>query len=168
MTRPLMFVWQGDGFTPRSAYWQGEADKQFVVGQIYLIEAVEERSIRSHNHFFASVAEAWRNLPDNLLALHPSPEHLRKHALIRAGYHESKSIVCSSAAEAQKVAAFIKPDDDYAIVIVRDNVVTRYMAKSQSMKAMGKKEFQASKDAVLDEIAKIIGVDPASLGARAA
>jgi len=38
--------------------------------------------------------------------------------------------------EAQRIAAFIKPMDTYAMVIVNECVVTVYTAKSQSLKAM--------------------------------
>ena len=36
----------------------------FVVGEIYRMNAVEERSLASHNHFFAALHDAWLNLPD--------------------------------------------------------------------------------------------------------
>jgi hypothetical protein len=39
--------------------------------------------------------------------------------------------------------------DEYAIVTVREAVVTVYTAKSQSMRAMGRETFQKSKDDVL-------------------
>jgi len=53
--------------------------------------------------------------------------------------------------------------DDYAVVVARDAVVVVWTAKSQSMKAMGKVEFQRSKDAVLTECARLIGVDTGAL-----
>lgn len=158
MSRLLMMQWTGDSFVPRSAYWQTEADKQYVVGQVYKIEAVEERSIRSHNRYFACIAEAWKNMPDDLLPLFPTAEHLRKHALIKAGYCDKRSIVCGSTSEARKVMAFIQPIDSYAIVTVAGTVVSIYTAQSQAMRAMGKKTFNESAERVLDEAAKLIGV----------
>ena len=50
--------------------------------------------------------------------------------------------------------------DDFAIVVVTGSVVTRFTAKSQSQRAMGKADFQASKDAVLDLAAQLIGATP--------
>ena len=75
---------------------------------------------------------------------------MRKWALIRTGFRDERSIVCASKAEAERVAAFVKPMDDFAIVIAHEASVLVYTAKSQSMKAMGAKEFQRSKEAVLD------------------
>jgi hypothetical protein len=71
----------------------------------------------------------------------PTAEVLRKKMLIRAGYADERSIVCASKAEAQRVAAFVKPMDEYAVVTVREAVVRVYTAQSQSIKAMGAKPF---------------------------
>jgi hypothetical protein len=98
-----------------------------------------------------------------------SPEHLRKYALVKAGYHDKRSIVCSSRAEALRLASFIRPMDDFAVIGTNGPVVTVLTAKSQSMKAMGRKEFQASKDAVLNVLAEMIGTTREALErARAA
>src|SRR3990167_1106859 len=120
---PIMFVWQGDGFTPASVFSQREADKYYTIGERYALLPRHERSSRSHAHYFAALHEAWQNLPESLSSLYPSADHLRKRALIEAGYRDERSIVCASKAEAQRVAAFIRPMDDYAIVTVKDAVV---------------------------------------------
>ena len=111
----------------------------------------------SHDHFFASVQEAYNNLPEDLADDFASPEHLRKWALIKAGYRDERSIVASSKAEALRIAAFIRPMDEFSVVVVREATVTQLTAKSQSLRAMGKVEFQRSKDAVFDVLAKLIG-----------
>jgi hypothetical protein len=109
------------------------------------------------------VREAWVNLPERFAAQFPTEEHLRKYALIKAGFCDQRSIVCASKAEARRLGAFIKPLDDYAVVAVEDRLVTVFTAKSQSAAAMSKAAFQASKRAVLDVLAEMIGVDPAAL-----
>jgi hypothetical protein len=59
--------------------------------------------------------------------------------------------------------------DDFAIVSATEVTVRVWTAKSQSMKAMGKAEFQRSKTAVLDLVSAMIGVKPENLkGADAA
>lgn len=168
MTAPLHYTWDGESFAPLPRFAR-LADKQFVVGEQYRLEVCEERSRASHNFFFASISEAWKNLPDDLAERFQTPDHLRKFALIKSGYHDERSVVCASKAEAQRIAAFIKPIDDYAIVVVNEATVRFFTAKSQSMKAMGKKDFAASKTAVLDVVSAMIGVDTKALdGARAA
>lgn len=145
------------------------ADKTFVVGQHYSLVQHEERSSASHNHEFAWLKEAWQNLPEQLAERFPTSEHLRKWALIRAGYSDSHTIVCSSKAEAVRVAAFIRPMDEFAVVIVQNATVTRYTAKSQSKKAMGAKEFYESKERIMEVVARMLNVEPQELPrARAA
>jgi hypothetical protein len=155
---PVYFNWDGESMTPATPYMARLADKHYVVGETYSLIPFAARSAKSHNHFFASVADAWSNLPDDRLEEYPSAEHLRKKALIRKGYCDERSIVCASKAEAQRVAAFIKPLDDYAIVIAKDCVVTVYTAKSQSAKAMGAQEFGESKKAVFEYLDALLGV----------
>ncbi len=157
---PLMFDWDGEALHPAHPK---RADQYYVVGESYRMAPYEERSVRSHSHFFASVHEAWLNLPEDLADQYPTEEHLRKKALVKAGYRDERSVVCGSHAEALRVAAFIKPIDDYAVVVVRENVVMHLTAKSQSVRAMGAKTFQESKSAGLDMIALMIGVTPEQL-----
>jgi hypothetical protein len=139
------------------------ADREYVVGEAYTLVETQDRSQASHRHYFASVYEAWLNLPDELAERFPSSEHLRKYALIRAGYRDERTITCASRAEALRLAAFIKPMDEYAVVAVSEAVVRVYTAKSQSTRAMGRKVFQESKDAVLGALADMIGVTPKEL-----
>src|SRR5690606_27888578 len=127
-----------------------------------------DRSEASHNHYFASIANAWNTLPDHLLAEYPTAEHLRKKMLVKCGYADERSIVCASKAEAERIAAFIKPMDEYAVVIHREAVVKVFTAQSQSMKAMGKREFQESKESVLAAIDNLLGVEPGATARAAA
>lgn len=157
---PLDFLWDGDAMKPERP---GMADKQYVVGEVYRLVPIEDRSGNSHRHYFACVNESWKNLPEVIAQRYPTPDHLRKWALIKAGYCDARSIVAVSEAEARRLAAFIEPMDDFAVVTVCVAVITVYTAKSQSMHAMGKIEFQQSKDKVLDVLAHMIGISTAEL-----
>jgi hypothetical protein len=159
----MPFFWNGENFTPAGSHWARLADKHFVVGQVYPLEVREDRSQKSHSHYFASINEAWQNLPEDVAERFPTSEHLRKFALIKAGYADERSIVCASKAEAQRIAAFVRPLDDFAIVAAREAVVCVWTAKSQSVRAMGRQDFQRSKDSVLDIIAGLIGTTPGAL-----
>lgn len=156
---PIPYRWEGDVLRPLRPR---VADEHLTVGEVYTLVPHEERSQASHNHYFAAINERWQSLPDDLMAEYPTAEHLRKKMLIRAGYADERSIVCASKAEAQRVAAFIRPMDAYAIVDAREAVVRVYTAQSQSMKAMGKQSFQASKDAVLSAINDLLGIKVAA------
>jgi len=162
---PLAFDWTGENMSPKLPKL---ADKFFVVGEVYRLAPHEDRSAVSHRHYFASINEAHNNLPEDIAERLPTPEHLRKFALIRAGYRDERTIVCPTKGEAMRVAAFVRPIDDFAVVECEDLVVTIYTAKSQSMRAMGKKTFQESKEAVLRIISEMIGIDAATLQQNAA
>lgn len=140
---------------------------EFGEGELVRLERHEERSGKSHNHFFASLQDAWANLGEDAAERFPTSEHLRKWALIKAGYRDERTIVCASKAEARRIAAFVKPIDDYAVVIAREAVVAVLTAKSQSVRAMGRADFQASKEAVLQIVAEMIGAQPDQLGKAA-
>lgn len=157
-----MLRYEGDGeFRAPSAYWAARCDKDFVVGEVYKIAEHHDRSKKSHDHFFASVDNAWENLPDELLEEYPSAEHLRKKALIKCGYAMHDDHVCASKQEARKLRLFIRKRDEleYSIIECRENIVRIYTAKSQSVKAMGAKEFQESKQKVLDWLDDLLGVE---------
>lgn len=157
---PMAFNWDGEAMRPLAPKL---ADKHYVVGENYRLVPHEDRSVNSHNHFFASIADAWQNLPEHLAEQFQSSEHLRKYALIKAGFRDERSIVAASKAEALRLSAFIKPMDEYAIVTVSECVVTVYTAKSQSTRAMGRAAFQDSKEKVLQIVADMVGVRPAEL-----
>jgi hypothetical protein len=166
MTRPVNFCWDGEAMLPLHPKL---ADREYVVGETYSLAPFEQRSQVSHNHEFAWLHEAWQNLPERYAEQFPTAEHLRKYALIRAGYSDSQSHVCNSKAEALRLQAFLQPIDAFSIVTVNGTVVNRFVAKSQSRRAMGGKEFQESKTKIMDVIAQMIGVEPEQLAkARAA
>lgn len=166
MDHPITFAWDGEVMKPLPRFAR-ECDKRFVVGETYPLEVREERSSATHRHYFAAVHDSWLNLPERLAREYPTSERLRKHALIRTGYCDTSDYVASSEAEARRLAAFLEPIDTYAIVEVRGPVVRRHVAKSQSIRTMDKATFQASKTAVLDYLADLVGVTAAELTAQA-
>lgn len=164
---PLRWQWDGEAMKPATRYWAREADKRYVVGETYTLDEVHMRSHATHAHYFACIKSAWESLPDNLRPQYPSAEHLRKFALINAGYCTQMQHVCKSGAEAERLAAAIKPYDTYQIVLVEGSIVTVYHALSQDHRSMDKQRFADSKEAVLRWIGDLIGADPAEI-ARAA
>lgn len=160
MIHPLMFDWDGEAMIPRHPR---RADQLFVVGQSYSLIEHEERSTATHNHEFAWLKEAWMNLPENLADLYPTQEHLRKRALIEAGYYDETIIDAGSNAAALRVASAIRAREEFSLVIVRGPAVVIRTAKSQSRRAMNKQEFQASKTAIMEVVAAMIGTTPTAL-----
>lgn len=161
---PIPLRYEGDGeFRVTSSVWAKRADNEYVVGQVYLMSEEQRRSIASHNHEFAWLHEAWMNLPEALAQSYPTAEHLRKRGLIEAGYYNEQIVNVGTNAAALRVASAFRSRDDFLLVIVRGAFVVIREAKSQSRRAMPGGEFQASKTALMETVAAMIGVDPLTL-----
>jgi hypothetical protein len=146
-----------------------QCDQQFVVGEEYPMTILEARSRNSHNHYFASVHDAWKNLPEDIATDFPSDQHLRKTALCKTGWATMKNFVCETPEHARQLAMFCRSVDGYAVIELRGNIVRIFEAVSQDAANMGREDFQKSKDDVLNWIATLIDVKPAELrreGAR--
>lgn len=124
---------------------------------------MDDRSAASHAHQFAWLTEAWQNLPEDIAPQYPTAEHLRKRALIQAGFYDEDAIDCGSKDGAERVAAYAQRQDEFAVVMVRGQIVLVRRAKSQSKRDMDRAEFQRSKDAILEIVAGMIGVTPQQL-----
>jgi hypothetical protein len=156
-------MWNGQAMIPARPQ---AAAKAFVEGRRYWLEEASERSWISHRHEFAWIGEAWANLPENLADLYPTPEHLRKRALIQAGFYDETIIDAGSKAAALRMAAYARGADEFAAVFVRGPLVIVRKAKSQRMHGhdrMPKDEFERSKAAIMEVIAEMIGVSPERL-----
>jgi len=140
-----------------------EVDENFDEGNIYHLAEVKGRSAASHNHYFACLHEAWVNLPEGLAMRFPSEEHLRKHALIRTGWHNTMDIAVGTRAAAVRVAEAFHKMDVYCAAVVTGTAVTVFTPKSQSARAMEGEEFQKSKRDVLDFLEDAINVPRGAL-----
>jgi hypothetical protein len=157
------FRWNGEAMVPASPQ---AAAKTFVKDRRYWLDEVSDRSWTSHRHEFAWIAEAHGNLPEALMETFPTPEHLRKAALIATGWHRETIIDAGNAKAALRVAAYARGEDEFAHVVTRGQTVIVRKARSQRMHGldrMDKAEFQASKDDILGWISALIGVEPERL-----
>lgn len=163
MAGPMLFRWDGVSMLLHRRH-HAEAAKHYVIGQSYRLVEMEERSEVSHNHEFGWLKEAWLSLPESIANDYPSPEHLRKRALIATGWCTVTDYPCGSRAEAMRWAAFLRKEvDEYAIVQIERTVVRVFKAKSQSRRAMDRADFQASKTSIIEWVAKLLDVAPAAL-----
>lgn len=164
---PIIYKWDAAAKVMRPLGRFDNLLGQFDDGEHYRLAEVEDRSLKSHSHFFAAIKSGWDSLPEEYAHEFATPEHLRKWLLIRTGWHDRRSIVAASKAEAQRIAAFVRPMDEFAVVQVQESTVTIYTAKSQSMRAMGKEAFQKSKTDCLDMLDGMLGVDEGATAANA-
>jgi hypothetical protein len=158
--RPVLFQWTDNGTMVPEPRFIPLCDKQFVVGEIYPLQVVEPRNMKSHSHYFASLHEIWNNLPEAEAKRFPTAEYLRHWALVEGGFTVEKNFVCDTPRHAKNLAVFIRSVDTYGVIVISKNVVKVFDAKSQSVAAMGAEEFAASKKAVLDIASALIpGLD---------
>lgn len=173
---PVVFTWTdaalpGTGevrkvMIPHVRYGKTAA-RQFADGEDYPMVVLEARSRASHNQFFAAVNDAWHNLPENIAVRWPTGEHLRKWALVQTGWFDEKNFECDTAGHAQRLAAFIRKVDEYAMILVHGKQVIVRDAKSQSAAAMGKDQFEKSKRDVLDLLGTMTGTTRVELNKNA-
>jgi hypothetical protein len=166
MADSILCEWDGEAFRPLPRHAKS-CNARFVVGERYMVEPEAPHNMLERRAYFAQIREGWLNLPESIAAEFPTPDHLRKHALVKTGYADEKTIVCRTNRDAVMAAAFIEALDGFAIIEVRGNVLKAWKPQSQSVKAMGSDAFRASKNAVLDWIAKAIAVAPETLALEA-
>lgn len=162
----IRFVWDGNAMIPARGF-AARAEKEFVPFETYDMEAVTPRSLKEHNHYMASVAEAFDNLDERLSERFRRPSHLRKWALIDTGWYDEQVTDCGSHEVALRMAAFTRTvegnhPDDYCEIIVRGPALVVRTAKSQKMNGVGrmsKEDFRASSKDVLDRLADMVGVN---------
>lgn len=158
--KPQIFRFDGNAMVPLNVE---RAREQYAVGETYRLSPHEERTTESHNHQFAFVKTAWENLPPEMGDKFPSPDHLRKWALIKCGYYTEMNVVCDTPEDAVHCSVIARRLDEFAIAVVHERTATIYRAKSQSRKDMDKHEFQKSKQDILDFLANLIGITSAEL-----
>ena len=155
--------WNGDALVP-SGHSLAMARQLMEPGDTVIVEIDHPRSPQTHKHQFAEIADAWRHLPESLQdkPWAVNPETLRKYALIVTGYRNTYQIDCGTKASADRVGKALQAAEagkhGFAIAQAKGPVVTVWTPESQSMRAMGGKRFQESKQKVLEWIADLIGV----------
>ena len=153
----ICYRWTGNSWVPWKRF-AATCDKEFAVGEDAWLERSEERSQNQHKATFAAINEAWKNLREDDAQRYLTPDRLRKHALIEAGYFTSAHYPCASRAEAVRWCQMLaKRNQDHRIILDGSTIEER-IPKSQSYRNMTKREFQASMNAVLDVCAALTGI----------
>lgn len=132
-------------------------------GEIRLIEIDPERSRATHRHQFGFVRQAWSNLPDHATDLRwaKTPDTLRKHALCMTGFCQTQVVALGDEARAAEFAETLQRmllEDEYRVIEASGPTVAILTAESQKLGAMGRDRFQASKQAIGEWLADLIGV----------
>jgi len=153
---PLIFMGDGE-FRASSPYHVKRCAELYGQGEVVEVEEINDRSKASHKHYFAQLTDYWQTLPESLAQDFLSMDHLRKFCLIKAGYCTQHILRFRSKEEALEAESFISELDPYVLCEVIGTQLTVWRAKSQSMQAMKKDEFEKSKADTLDIAHKLVG-----------
>jgi len=160
MSGSLQFIWKDGVMVPATSYQATRCAERFEDGKRYLLVEHEDRSHKSHSHFFASLREAFNQLPHDIADDFTSFDHFRSVGLISNGFYHQREFACASREEARRLAAFLRPMAPLSIVAVHEAVVVERTAKSMSYRAMPKGEFQKAKQALIEWAWNLVGVTP--------
>lgn len=139
------------------------AARQYHQDEDYVLAPIEERSMASHNQFFAALSDGFKNLPEKIAARWPTVEHFRAWCLIETGWFDEKEFKEDTEAHAKALATFIRTQAPYARIFRNGTTVLIQVARSQSRASMKKDEFEKSKRDVLDLVEGLIGVEQGTL-----
>jgi hypothetical protein len=169
-TAGILWKWDGACMRPTAGH-QSRASIKFVQGRTYRLEE-RDRSAESHDHYMACVQKVWENLPEGLPYKWANVTEMRRWALIQAGYFDEVKIPCedleTAGSVSLKMKKMLRAIDKYSQIDVgeegmEDFTLIIWVARSQSYSAMTRKEFEASKEAVLRLLGEIIGTTPEQL-----
>jgi hypothetical protein len=115
---------------------------------------------KMRRRFFAHLREdVWGSLKEEHVRRFPSPEILRKHALIAVGHCDVRTVVAGSRSAAPDLAKAFEAMDSYAIVTVQGDVITIYQAKSMARRFLLKPQFNDVAEKVWTWIYQQTGID---------
>lgn len=164
---PILCIFENGVFRPARQSAVLRAQNHYEEGKTYALVEHHARSSTSHNHFFAVLEETYKNLPEIWAQEFASSEHLRKYALIKTGFYDCDMITCPDCETAEKVAAFARKTDEFAIVNIEGSVVRRFTAKSMRLSKMDRADLQRFKTAAFDLFASMLGTDSQTLQSNA-
>lgn len=154
---------------PETQRW---IDKNIPFHATFELETIEDRTIDEHRWFFAVVKKVFENLPEDHEFL--SAEHLRKHALIEAGWCDSMDFPSRAAADMARTVAEWCGQYLHIRYITSDRGTKdfesrfrAYRAKSMRFKKNGgeltKEKYREVVERALVWMSGLIGVDAAEL-----
>jgi hypothetical protein len=158
-TGVLRARWDGENFVVLAG--ARHAISELTIGEVYQIEPTLPRSMASHRHYFIVLHRAFENLPEELREQFPNENDLRDHALIMTDHANVQTYVYDSARAARKardMLIVLLRRHEYCLVDVRGQTLRVRTAKSQSVAAMDRKQFQQSKNDVLGYVASMLGI----------
>lgn len=145
-------------------------EEQLQQGATVVFTEDKERSSKQHRWLFACIRKAFETLPEKQIPRFPTAEHLRKGALIKAGWCDIHQQAFSSAKVADLAAKSFKlgvnlttGGKNYTLAIANDNVVTYAVPRSISFKACRGPDWEAVCIGVINYLSELVECDVTEL-----
>lgn len=165
-TQAIPVQWDGEAFRPARRF-ENYCDSQFVVGERYSIEVIDQVQAGRDKAYHASLREAWKNLPDQFDGQFPHPDDFRAYCLIKCGFCTISRIACASPKAASEALPTIQPEG-FCITHVEGAVITVIKPLSQKMRGgMSKEDRLRSYTETLNFAAGLVGVKSEELETNA-
>ncbi len=162
MIRPVMFTWTDDGVMAPLPRFRALCDRQYAVGEEYALGPVENIPGNSRAPLFIAAKETWNSLPEDDDRF-PTPEHLRKRALVRAGWATHAQYVLDTPKDAKALALALRQHDGYAVIRISGSTVEVWTAKSIAAGQISAEEWKVVKERALAFLATVTGVTSGEL-----
>jgi hypothetical protein len=154
---PVAFIWSGREMVPLDRF-RKLAERQYRAGTEYVLVDHKGRSEESHRHFHACVRKGFDNLPEQYGEKILSPEHLRKRCLVWEGYADHTEHLCANEEAMASMILMVRKMEPYAVMKQEGLLLHIWVPQSQDHASMGHKEFETSKQKVLERIASMCGI----------
>lgn len=138
-------------------------DELYAVHEEYPLVVLRARNMNQHRAYFAALHDAFDNLDERYDGVFPSEDHLREWALCQTEFCTVTHEVYETRKDAIQAAKALRKLAPYAVISVVDSTLVTKHALSQSVRAMGKEDFEASCKAVLDVVAGMARMTSAQL-----
>jgi len=161
--RPVIFVWTPEGTMVPLPRFRKLCDELYAVHEEYPLVVLRARNMNQHRAYFAALHDAFDNLDERYDGVFPSPEHLREWALCQTEFCVVTHEAYETSADAMRAAKAIRKLAPYAVLSLSGSTLVTKHALSQSVRAMGKEQFEASCKAVLEVVAGMARTTPAQL-----
>lgn len=146
-------------------------NRQFELEEDYALGPVDNVPGRSRASFFMSVHNAWDSLPEDSDEVFASEEHLRKRALVKAGWADHSVTNWKTKADARRHAVDLRKIDGYAVIAVNGEgdswTVDVWVARSIAAGQIKGEEFKGVKMRAERWLASLSGCTTEELKAAA-
>ena len=155
---PVQFVWDAANRVMRpQERFNRLCDRQYQDGELYALGPVEDIDNVSRGKFMKAIKMTWENLPAKYKRF-PSPEHLRKAALVGAGWCNQSHDVFDSVADAKRHADGIRNANGYAVIVRSGCVVDVRIARSIAAGQITAEKWREVRPRALDWASEQINV----------